>query len=108
MPTCSGVRSSAGTCRIARTSRRQRIGDGILGDGDREAEAAEVVVLIVVAVPAAVVLDKLEREPHAAGRFERLLEHEHRLARHVAAAGADVDAPGRQHRCRRWHIRSAR
>ena len=63
--------------------------------GDREAEAAEVVVLVVVAVPAAVILHELERQPHAAGSFERLLEHEHGLARHVAAAGADVDAPGR-------------
>ena len=76
--------------------RRQRIGNRILGRRHREAEAAQVVVLIVVAVPAAVVLHELEREPHAAGRFERLVEREHRLARHVAAAGADVDAPGRQ------------
>ena len=33
---------------------------------------------------------------HAAvGQLDRLLGHEDRLARHVAAAGAGVDAPGR-------------
>ena len=90
-----GRSSSRGTCEDRAHVRGHRIGHRILGRGHGEAEAAQVVVLVVVAVPAAVVLHELEREPHAGRSFERLLEYEHRLARHIAAAGADVDAPRR-------------
>src|SRR6185436_14123865 len=68
---------------------------GIGGGSDREPEAAEVAVLIVVAVPAAVILLQVEGDRRPAGEAHRLLGHEDRLARLVAAAGADVDAPGR-------------
>ena len=64
----------------------------MVGACDREAEAPQVVVLVVVAIPTAVALFEIEREPNAAGRFDWLLELENCFARHVAAAGADIDA----------------
>ena len=63
--------------------------------GDREPEPPEVVVLVVVAVPAAVVLLEVEREDRSTGKLDRLREREDRLARLVSTPGADVDAPGR-------------
>src|SRR5262249_19833293 len=61
---------------------------------DRESEAAQVIVLIVVAVPAAVVLSKLEREDGALFKLDRLFEYKHGLSRYVATARTDIDAPG--------------
>ena len=74
--------------------RRQRVRHGTRGRRHRQAEPAEVAVLVIVGVPAAVVLLQVERQDRARGERQRLLGREHRLARHVAAAGAGVDAPG--------------
>src|SRR5262249_8668815 len=73
----------------------QRIGDGLFVVGHRKAETAEIVVLIVVAVPAAVVLRELECQQANLVEIERLVENENCLARHVAAARTEIDAPGR-------------
>src|SRR4030095_16151675 len=59
----------------------------------REPEAAEVVVHVVVRVPAAVLLAQVEREERAAREAQRPLRHEDGLAVLVAPAGARVDAP---------------
>ena len=64
--------------------------------GDRQAEPAEVVGLVVVAVPAAVVLGQAKRDPGSGRVVDRLLGNEDGRSRHVAAPGTDVDAPGRQ------------
>ena len=63
--------------------------------GDREAEAAEVVVLIVVAVPAAVVLLEIEGQHGARREVRSACRRRRRPCAAVAAAGAGVDAPGR-------------
>src|SRR5438874_9442627 len=65
-----------------------------VGRRDREAEAAEVVVLVVVAVPAAVVLHKVELDLAAIGQLDRLVGHEDGLAGLISPAGADIRAPG--------------
>ena len=59
VPTCSGERCSAGTCENLANVLRHRIGDRVRGGRDRQADAAEIVVLVVVGIRAAVVL--LER-----------------------------------------------
>ncbi len=74
---------------------RQRIGRRVRRVGDRQAEAAQIVVLIVVAVPAAVLLAEGKRQHRAAGKGDRFLRDKDGLTRLVAAAGTDVDAPGR-------------
>ena len=87
---------------------RQRIGNGILRRRDREAEAAQVVVLVVVAVPAAVILRELEREPHA---FRRLPAASRARTPPCAArccGRGRCRCPRPSVRCRRWRIRSAR
>ena len=60
-----------------------------------ETKPAEIVVLIVIAVPAAVVLNKFEREPHAICGSERFFEREYGLAGNIAAAGTNFGRPGR-------------
>ena len=62
---CAGVRSFGRDGEDLAHGRGQRVGHGASAVGHREAEAAEVVVLVVVAVPAAVVLHQLEREHRA-------------------------------------------
>src|SRR5690242_11412322 len=52
--------------------RWQRIRHNIFGVCHGEPEATQIVVLVVVAIPAAVVLDQLEFQPYAAGNFQRL------------------------------------
>src|SRR6266542_6359669 len=78
---------------FAHTS-RERVGQGVGGAGDAEPEAAKVVVLIVIGVPAAVVLHQAKVEFHAVGERERLFRNENGLARLVAPARTGVDAPG--------------
>src|SRR5262249_10279738 len=73
----------------------QRVGDGAGLAGDRQPEPADVVALVVVAVPAAVVLGEVERQDRAAGEDDRPRGREDRLARLVATPRPDVDAPGR-------------
>src|SRR5436305_1713756 len=70
------------------------VGDGVRGTRDRQPEPAEVVALVVVAVPAAVILSQVERQDRAAREGNRFLDREDRLARHVSPAGPGIDAPG--------------
>ncbi len=77
----------------SRTGRWHRIGHDVGAGGDREPEPAQVVVHVVIAVPAAVILRQPELELRTAGKAQRPLQDEHRLPRHVAAAGADVVGP---------------
>src|SRR5205823_3838791 len=72
-----------------------RVGNDVCPLGDAQAEAAEVVVLVVVRVPAAVVLHEPEIQHDAICESQRLLRNEHSLARLVAPPGPGVDAPGR-------------
>src|SRR5262245_15557999 len=71
--------------------RRQRIGLDVCGAGYAKPEAAQVVILVVVAVPAAVILREAEFELRAALKLQRLLEVENGLPRYIAATGTDVD-----------------
>jgi hypothetical protein len=73
---------------------RQRIGDGRLRRGQRNAEPAEQIILMVVTVPAAVVLRERDRKRRWAVDVDRFLESKYRIARLIAAAVACVDAPG--------------
>ena len=73
---------------------RERVGDRVPGRGHAQAEPAEVRLLVVVVVPAAVLAHQVEREHGAGGKRDVLLGDEDRLAIGVAAAGAGVDAPG--------------
>src|SRR6185295_19581484 len=72
----------------------QRVGLRRRGARHRQPEAPEIAVLVVVAVPAAVVLLQEKDQDRAALIGDGLLGDEDRLARMVAAARADVDAPG--------------
>ena len=62
----------------------------VIGDS----EPAEVVVLIVVAVPSAVVLLERDAEDDRAFDVDRLIEVKDGRARLIASPGATVDAPG--------------
>src|SRR5579875_351076 len=68
------------------------LGIGVISEG--KAEAAQVVVLVIVAVPTAVVLYQMERQHGTFGETDRFVKHKDGFARHIAAAGADVNAPG--------------
>ena len=74
---------------------RQRIGlrAGLCRQG--QAEAAQIVILVVIAVPATVVLRKMERQNGPLRMGNRFIGQENRLARLIAPAGTDIDAPGR-------------
>ena len=76
-------------------TRRKRVGVGNFTLRRAQPEAAEVVVHVVVAVPAAVVLLQVEVQDAALGKVDRLLENEDGLPGRIAAAGAGVDAPRR-------------
>src|SRR5439155_13896391 len=73
---------------------RQRVGFGPRRRRHRQAEPAEVVVLVVVTVPAAVVLRDVERQHRAGEVADRMFGGEDRLSRLVASAGAGVGPPG--------------
>ena len=83
-----------GMARISRTLPRERVGDRVLGGRHAQAEPAEVALLVVVVVPAAVLAHQVERQDRAGGEGDLLLGDEDRLTVRVAAAGAGVDAPG--------------
>ena len=65
---------SRGMARISRTLCGSGSAVGVRRGRDREPEAAQVVVLVVVAVPAAVVLRRVERQDRARRERDRLLE----------------------------------
>ena len=80
--------------RLAESGEGHRGLDGrIGGGGDGEAHPTEVVVLIVVAVPAAVILLQVDGDNGALRVAERLFGDEDGLAGLVASAGSGVDAP---------------
>src|SRR5262249_52128355 len=58
-------------------------------------EPPQVVALIVIAVPAAMVLGQVKREDGPLREGNRLVGEEHGLARLVAPSGADIGPPGR-------------
>src|SRR5262245_40500847 len=69
----------------------QRSGSRIGSGRHRQPEAPQIVVLIVVAVPAAVVLDQVHFELDSLGERNRLLGRKYGLARLVTASWAEVD-----------------
>ena len=75
---------------------RHRVRSGTRVRSHGEPEATQIVVLVVVAVPATVLLDELEREPEPFFALERLLENENGIVRHVASAGTHIGIPGRR------------
>ena len=74
---------------------RNRIGHGSRRRCDRQPEPPQVVVLIVVTIPAAMVLFEMNRQDRAPGEDDRFIQREDRLARLVAPAGTVVNSPGR-------------
>ena len=74
-------------------SYRHGIGLGVRGGSDRQPEPAEVVVHVVVAVPAAVHLLEVDVQPRATFITKRLLGDEDGVARLIAPARSLVDAP---------------
>src|SRR5262249_5305767 len=74
---------------------RQGVGGRVAVAADRQAEVAEIVIHVVVAVPATMALRETEGHDGAAGLGEVLRRGEDRLARLSASAGAGIDAPGR-------------
>src|SRR5262249_10888037 len=89
----AGERASRGVARAKRAAAGRRSALASPAGGTLDAKAAGLVVLIVIAVPAAVVLRQLEFQLRSARKLNRLFEHKYGLARHIAAAGADIDAP---------------
>src|SRR5258708_33031243 len=61
--------------------------------GDRKPKATEVVVLIVVAVPASVVLLNMERQDDPLFMLDRFVGEEDCLARLIAPTGVGIDSP---------------
>src|SRR5262249_4552237 len=51
-----------GNCENIADTLRQGVGHSVCGRGDRQAEPAEIMVLVIVAVPAAVVLGYVKRQ----------------------------------------------
>src|SRR5262245_31456989 len=74
---------------------RQRVSRWIGDSCDRKTKAPQIMVLIVVAVPAAVVLDQVDFELDSLWERNRLFGRKHGLARPVPASGTDIDAPCR-------------
>src|ERR1700731_327229 len=72
-----------------------KVGPGVRSVGHREPEPAQVVALVVVAIPAAMPLGELEGQDGACREGYRLLEHEDGIARYVSPPRARVVAPGR-------------
>src|SRR5215469_9168803 len=69
------------------------VGDGVFCVRDGKAEAAKIIVLIVVAVPAAGVLAKIERQDRAAIVLNRLGGVEDCFPRLIAKTRTRVNAP---------------
>ena len=74
---------------------RQRVCPGTRRGCDREAETAQIVVLVVVAVPTAVILSEVEGQQGAAGIRDWSLSQEDRFARLIAQPRPYVDSPSR-------------
>src|SRR5262245_10488614 len=74
-------------------ARRQGVGDGVRRSRDRKPHPPEVVVLVVVAVPSAVVLLQIKSQDRPAFIGDRFLGDEDGLARLVAQSGACVNSP---------------
>src|SRR5207245_573291 len=73
---------------------RERIGSDVGGGRDAEAKAAEVMVLVIVGVPTAMLLGEPKIEDDAVGEHEGFFGKEHGLARLIAPARSGIDAPG--------------
>src|SRR6266511_918939 len=76
-------------------ARRNRVGYDIRRAGDAEAVAAEVMILVVIRIPTAVILHQAKIQYHAVGEGEGFFRNEHGLPRLVAPARPGVDAPRR-------------
>src|SRR5262245_40097080 len=74
-------------------ARRQRVGDGVWRSCDRKPHQPQVHVLIVVAVPHAVVLLQVKSQNRPAFIRNRFFGDEDGLARLVAQSGAEVNSP---------------
>ena len=72
----------------------QGIRDRVCRFANTDAEAPEIVGLVVVGVVPAVVLSQVELQEDAMGKRQRLVRNENRLARDVASARPGFDAPG--------------
>ena len=72
----------------------ERIGGRSRVRGDRETEAAEVIALVVIAVPAAVILHEIEGQDGPLGIGDRRLGRKHGVARLVTQPGTGIDPPG--------------
>ena len=72
----------------------QRVRDRVGGAAHRKAEAAEIVVHVLVAVPAAVIVLEMELQHRAVGEGDVGGGDEDGLAILIAAARASIDAPG--------------
>ena len=72
----------------------QRVGHWILGGRDRKPKTTEIIVLIVVAVPASVSLAEMNGEQCSVGMRNRFLQDKDRFARLIPPSGTDVNAPG--------------
>ena len=72
----------------------QRVGGHIGADGDAEAEAAQIMVLIIIGIPTAMLLRQPKIELDAIGKRERFLRNENVLAGLITPARPRVDAPG--------------
>ena len=80
--------------RISRTAAGSGSATAFSARGDGETDAAEIVVLVVVTVPAAMILLEIENQSGcAAGIADGLVRIEDGFARLIAQAGAGVDAP---------------
>src|SRR5687767_9439917 len=73
---------------------RQRIGSDVRGARYAQAKTAQIVVHVIVAVPAAVILREPEREDRAITEADGFFGNEYGFAVLISAAGAGVDAPG--------------
>src|SRR5215468_1350277 len=74
-------------------ARGQWIGHGVWRGRDRKPQAPQVVVLIVVAVPSAVILFQIKIQNRSAFIRDRLFSNKDGLARLVAKSGAGVNSP---------------
>ena len=87
---------------------RQRVGHGAGRGGNREANAAQVVVLIIVGVPAPVILLQAKTQNRPVRVGHRLVRTGIRLCATGCAIRDRHRFPMRFRLCRRWRIRSGR
>jgi hypothetical protein len=89
------VRCARGCLQNSAHSIGQRIGHRARRIGHGQSNTAQIVILVVVGVPAAVILLQIEIEDGAGLVLDRLFEIENRLARLIAQTRAGIDAPRR-------------